>query len=416
MISLNVYKFKDKNTENINKELIKSYCKKLKTYDLDIVTRVDIMLGGPIVSEIQKAILQLYLKDKELSYKQKLKLFRDIYKKYGNEILLHDYISIAYSMVEIIGMENDGVITDIYEMYKAEEHIDCASILANFMFLCLVIHEELVTHDIVFIMDKEQGVQFIRNKNINTLHIIETPYTLPCIISNKELEYIRSFKNSTDIVNCIGNLYVKKLGELALKLIMKKEYNGDSDFTINMCTITNDIDGLRDRKILTPRNGIVLAVNEKESKVESIYFKEQEYGCMRFITGAVRYRNGKESNLCLPLHNPHFTVFTCEEGIEVMMHILKFYGTGELKYTHEILSPYYWKYRETKYETDKEKKQRILGMKVKREHFVEVGPTVRKINGKASKDASELANKLCINLEEGYTLVREHIRMYNKLM
>lgn len=414
MISLNGEKFKDKNIDNINKELLKSYCNKLISYDLDLVTRIDMMLHGPLVSDIQKSVLQLYLKHNTLTYKQKLKIFKDIYKKYGNEILLHDFIFIPYSMVEIIGMENGGIIKDEYEMNKAEEHIECASILANFMYICLIIHEELLTHNIAFIMDSNKGVQLVRNKTTQTLHVLETPYTLPCIASNKGLEYIRSLKDSIDIVNCLGNLFVKGLGELTLKLVMKKEYTNDCAFTTDMSTITNDIESLRYRKVLTPHNGIVLKINEENSLVESMFFKEKAYGCMRFIVGTVRYRNGKENNLCMPLHNPHFTSFTCEEGVEVIMHILKFYGTREVDYTHEVLSPYYWKYRENKYETSSERNQRVAGVRVKREHLVDIAPTVRKINGKPSKEAIELAGKLCINLDEGYTLVREHTRTYNK--
>ena len=90
--------------------------------------------------------------------------------------------------------------------------------------------------------------------------------------------------------------------------------------------------------------------------------------------------------------------------------ILNKYGRMEF----EVLSPYYWRYRKSNYETTKEREQRKQGRKVKREFTVSISSFIRKIKGNPSKEAQELAEKLCVKLEPNHTIVREHQRTYNK--
>lgn len=52
------------------------------------------------------------------------------------------------------------------------------------------------------------------------------------------------------------------------------------------------------------------------------------------------------------------------------------------------------------------------GVKLKREYTVDVSAHLRK--GNPSQEAKDLADTLCIELPEGYTIVREHFRTYNK--
>lgn len=54
-------------------------------------------------------------------------------------------------------------------------------------------------------------------------------------------------------------------------------------------------------------------------------------------------------------------------------------------------------------------------MVIKREFEVGIAPYIRKINGNSSVEADNLAKKLGIDLEEGYTVVKEHKRVYNRV-
>ena len=184
----------------------------------------------------------------------------------------------------------------------------------------------------------------------------------------------------------------------------------------------------RERKVLVPNKGVVLLIND--NIIESMRLEEFHRGNMHYIEVKVQYRKPirEVQTYILPVLNKEIhTSFLYKSSEEVdndrtiadvVDYLADFLGIelegeiiGKTK-PYEVISPVYWKYRDNNYLSPKDHETVRKGIKLKREYTIEVSAHLRK--GNPSQDAKNLADSLCIKLPEGYTVVREHNRTYNK--
>lgn len=162
------------------------------------------------------------------------------------------------------------------------------------------------------------------------------------------------------------------------------------------------------RKLITSSKGNLLLNLDEDSLLESLLIKDTMLlDKHAFIMVVYRMRNGKEKSLAIPL-GCSFVVN--DETCTVFQMLGDFYQIekdSSLKY--EVLSPYYWKYRNRKY---KSLGDSIAKGKIDREYKATEIYIHKSKLGKPSNNAKVLAKKWHIKLEEGETLVRTHIRHY----
>ena len=223
------------------------------------------------------------------------------------------------------------------------------------------------------------------------------------------------------------------------KAILKEEYLE----LVDISNLANDtwfisdtkVETFFNRKILIPNGGVVLLITNKNSFLESIYINEYTFDNFTSIITISRYRDGKEAVNAIHLEEgikttpvvfydrPDPSMPNDFKQTHISNYIFNFLGTypnwydtsrAEEAIDFIVISPYYWKYRHKDYSSYGDIKDKN-GVVIKREFEVNVGAFLRKIDGTASKEAKEYAHKICLNLEEGYTVVRPHIRTYNKI-
>ena len=179
------------------------------------------------------------------------------------------------------------------------------------------------------------------------------------------------------------------------------------------------------RKILIPKSGVILLV-KNHPFIESILIKEKYLDDTNNIVYITRFKDGTEiPNIAilqtdLGQDYPQLIVDSrLNDEIRIshyIFHFLNVFKEGVEDITlveYDVISPSYWKYRNKNYISQNDTLRD--GIVVKREFEVEIAPYLRKINGEPSKEAKALAKKLCISLEEGYTIVKPHTRVYNKV-
>ena len=182
---------------------------------------------------------------------------------------------------------------------------------------------------------------------------------------------------------------------------------------------------LTKRNVLLPNKGIILLIND--TMIESIKLKEIHEGIINYMEVKVQYNKPvrEVQTYIMPLMNEKMPISFIYKisrklgnGADVADYIAHFLGTGldgeppsGVK-PYEVISPNYWKYRDNNYMSPKDHESIKKGVKLKREYTVDVSAHLRK--GNPSQEAKDLADTLCIELPEGYTIVREHYRTYNK--
>lgn len=180
------------------------------------------------------------------------------------------------------------------------------------------------------------------------------------------------------------------------------------------------------RKVLVPKNGLIILVEDEKSTIESILLSEQEFANYNHLYFVTRYKDGVEiiNSVILSkdfIYNANIHVKDiefdnkCQSTIAYIGKVLDLpmqYDNSKLKYN--VISPQYWKYRNKNYISSNDKVDN-KGVVVKREFKIEIAPFLRKINGEPSKDSLKLANKLGVILKKGYTIVKPHTRTYNKV-
>lgn len=169
------------------------------------------------------------------------------------------------------------------------------------------------------------------------------------------------------------------------------------------------------RKVLMPSKGVVILVEDKESIIESIYLRELSLEDTHNLVITAKYKDGSEitNKVPLVLNSKRVVLIHKKEEIDIEEYIDDFLGikrTNGLNYT--VISPYYWRYRNKGYVSKGDKV--IRGVVVKREVEVDIAPFLRRANS-CSNSAIVYAKTIGLDLPKGYTIVKPHKRVYNKV-
>lgn len=162
------------------------------------------------------------------------------------------------------------------------------------------------------------------------------------------------------------------------------------------------------RKLITSSKGNLLLNLDESSSLESLLIKDtmllDKYA---FIMVVYRMRSGKEKSIAIPL-GCSFVVN--DETCTIFQMLGDFYQIEKnANLNYEVLSPYYWKYRNKKYRSLGDS---LVKGKLDREYKATEIYIHKSKLGKPSDSAKTLAKKWHITLEEGETLVQTHIRHY----
>lgn len=217
-----------------------------------------------------------------------------------------------------------------------------------------------------------------------------------------------------------------------IKLLLGSEYT--SIITNPMVhKMTNTVEGvirkgaLNKRKVLVPRSGVVLKV-EDGSDIDCIMIREIENEFDNNLVIVTRDRSGEEwaNSFILSSSFEEDQIYLEKAGLNAssLDYVFDFLGildkrmieirgnglTRELSY--EVISPWYWKYRGLY--TDPRDKVDSKGVVIERAYEIDIAHFIRKTKGEAGEDAKKLAKRLSVELEEGQTIVRAHTRQYKR--
>lgn len=446
-------KYKKKNFD-IYKELLKETSKTMKNIPLEDIIQIDTFFNHDIYSDISKLALLFYSHKDGSGFSKLKKEIKRLYKEHGLKSFVDLYLYFTYALMERDHILNEyGIeIANKYTRYSVQDSIytyfNIESIIANLSLIIIIMENDLLNYGISHFEENNGEFKLIRNIKRDNISIIKSCYNksdkfeygVIGLISSKELD---SYLNKTaQIVKSYSHLGSNKAGILCsddfLKLknltsvnfyqtLLSKMIYLKSYFNISENPFENSLDLevcylkcslLKSRKFLPPRGGVVLKINNHEH-IESIYLNEGEFHEDRFLTAIVRYKDKSEYVFSLILPVNLFHIIALKHVEDVIDILLDFYGIEDENkpnnnLDYEVLSPYYWKYRNNNYETKNEKETRVSGKKVKREHEIKISSFIRKINGNPSNEALTLAKRLCIELEPNTTVVKEHTRTYSK--
>ena len=427
----NINNLNNKKKSNEYREAIKVLVKDIKNTDFEVLINTNVYLKSEVCSEIDKLVLNIY-SSKDINYKSIEKNLINLYKKFGlmNMIKLYvvstNQILDSYLFNKCVDHSKRVTILDNTELYYKS-----CGLISNITMFSIILANDLLSSKIEYVAKGETDYKFIKNLKKEKISLAKGLYNIPVLLSSKETEFVRAINDEMifkDYMNTYTVLLFQTFSEL---LFFKEEYNKYFEFNYEYSTtridrrriFSIDHNVVKLRKVLPPKNGIVLKV-KNDDNIEAIYFNEKEDVETRAICGVVKYKDGTEEDFVFLLNNFVSASIYCSYAEKVFMALLLFYQVeydnfykvlnkyGKMDF--EVLSPYYWKYRNSNYETKKEKELRLEGKKFKREYTVNISTFIRKIKGNASKEAQELAERLCVKLEPNHTIVREHSRTYNK--
>ena len=426
------------NKKNFNpyRESLKILVKDIKNTSFDVLINTNVYIKSELCSDIDKIVLNIYSM-KDVNYKSIEKELNNLYKKFGLINLLNLYV---ISTNQILDSYLFNKVVDInrrvYILDDMESYYSSCALLAKISLFAIIINNDLLNYKIDYIADNKIDYKIIKNLKRENISLAKGLYDIPIFITTNEA---RRFKNSieskeltTDFIKECFNTYTVPLFQSMAEMVFfkdeyKKYFNFKYDYNIETLykkrIFSIDHNVVKMRKVLPPKGGVILKINN-DADIESIYLNEKEDLNSRAVAGVVRYRDGSEEDFIFLLNNLVSSSIFCTHAEKVFMALLLFYEVsyenfdkilnkyGRMEF--EVLSPYYWRYRKSNYETTKEREQRNQGRKVKREFTVSISSFIRKIKGNPSKEAQELAEKLCVKLEPNHTIVREHQRTYNK--
>lgn len=445
--------YKKKNF-NVYKELLKEVSRTIKKVPLEDIIQIDTFFHHDTYKSLGKLALLFYSHKEGSGYSKIKKEIKKIYKENGLKTFIDLYLCFTHSI-----MEREHILTEYGEeianqltRYSVKDSIytyfNIETLISSLSLIIIIFENDLLNYGISHFQNNNGELKLIKNTKKDTFSIIKGCYNMNNdfiygsigLISSKDFNI---YKNKTiDIIdnyNHLDSISSRKLCSkdflklktviisnyyqlLLTKMIYLDEYFKNSTFVCEsflnseLCYLKNNL--LKSRKFLPPKGGIILKINNS-SNIESIYLNESEFNEDRVLVGTVRYTDKTESIFSSVLPVNFFNIITLKYVDEVIDILLDFYGIEEQninkKFEYEVLSPYYWKYRDNNYETKNEKKDRIIGKKIKREHTVKISNFIRKINGNPSNEALYLAKKLCIELEPNTTIVKEHTRNYSKI-
>lgn len=436
---IETFSFKASNDKEFFKELFKIMDKYLNKMDENVFNTLGVYTDVPILS---KTILFLKYKETK-SYKDKIKMIKTIAGDITiAELLFHEKIILNQinfiSQSAINYKENDEYTASI----KTE--LDIGLLRKH---LLLFKNTLLMLKCVLFNFHKKE-IMYFENTSpkykivpIKTIYEFELEFKLASKLElDDAIRFLKEYeKENNHSIFSINNKLATILTASILKedtinddyekCLLDKFYNeqvtnnmNDIFKTSNSFMIFTDI--FKRRKVLIPKNGIIILVENPESPIESILLSEKEILDINHLYFITRYKDKTEVINSIPLQKDISYNESIKIGVQetkadyfnTISYILDFLEIGKsdmnsiLKYS--VISPVYWKYRNKGYISSNDKVNNA-GVIVKREFEIEIAPFLRKISGKPSNEALELADKLGIFLEKGYTIVKPHTRTYN---
>lgn len=422
------------------KLLFKEYEKSQHYYNESVF---DTLCNIPNVQKIEKVILFLKYK-KDLNYKEKIKMIKSEEIDLGYLLWIEKTIAcynknLAISIVTLEVEGGDGLRLKNINIPKEQLYIiiDQTNVLLNAINLIKCVVFDYYNYEIKS-FDKNNKVKklLIPNKEIfyangqcivQSIKKIDIEHILAIIKSTHKLsDDLEDMHNKiaagvTMIVfeNLISNEYYKYL--------LKEKYNeyvsNEIEKRFELNSVKVDISLFSKRKVLLPKNGVVLLIEDNPS-IEAILLKEiydesLEINNLIIIT---KYKNNTECMNGITLTKKSENVEWIkvskneDDAATTLEYIIDFFGIEDKKESikYDIISPNYWKYRNKGYKTSGDKVD-LSGVVIKREYEIEIAPFIRKIQGEPSKEAIKIANRLGVVLEKGNTIVRPHTRTYNKV-
>lgn len=423
------------NDKDFLKKVFKSYDKSIEYFNEDSFNNLTKFID---CREIEKIILALKYKT-GLNYREKCKIIKELTKDFTTEFFFSlENIVLSYWNANFV----QGLVTPEYSAKLEENFIEQFSILMNTITLIKCVKYDYYKANVIeFFKDGSFKKTIVKNKmlgcagpifmviDINKIDdedIFDCVQQLECSVSTREekLFYTTYFACLIAMDTVTEDLYSK--------IVLKEDYR---DTVNNRICNTKEISMLKfnmhdflRRKILLPKDGVILLIKDNPI-IESILLKERICNDINNLIIVTRYKNGREIITTLMIKESEYlgdvrplNIYSVEEHLDIsttldyVTSFFEIYDKDYYKYdvNYEVIAPYYWKYRDKEYKSSNDVVDH-RGVIIKREYSVEIAPFVRKINGTPGKDAIELSKKLGIILEDGYTIVRPHIRTYNKV-
>lgn len=425
---------KKKNYNEYN-EMLKLFAREVKKVPLEDIVRIDTFFKEEMFCKLGKIALLFYNYENGDSLSVIKKELRKIYKidKNALECVLLVSLMITNSIIENTRVENVyNVNLDNFISHKTGDSLNChyniQRLIVNILLVSMILEYDLLNHRIDYFRENNNSLQLVRKlKKDETSIIYNDKYKIITLLSSDETKVLFQClgDNNSDIKKSFVSevLFLQFYNELLSKVSNKDSYikmsNSHSTIYSGMEVKSLPAKFLRGRKFLPPKNGVVIKMKNHKN-IESIYFNEVNSTVGRVLTGVVRYADKEEFVFSINLSSECLHTISYRHATDIISILFDFYNieweecSGRITSDdYEVLSPYYWKYRNNNYETDNERESRLSGKKIEREHIIKVSSFVRKIKGNPSKEALSLAKELCIELEPNTTIVKEHIRTYH---
>lgn len=185
---------------------------------------------------------------------------------------------------------------------------------------------------------------------------------------------------------------------------------------------------LNKRKKLLPMDGAILLLKDSPN-IEAIMLREHHLNENAIMDISVVYtvpnRHIRTYMIPLSLNNMYYIFDNYKDAsinkdfpffIHYILKLLDIeydYDVDSLV-EYDIISPYYWRYRNNNYYSPKEKEAKERNETVTRMFTIEVAPCFIPTSGAPKAKAIELSKKLCVEIPPGKTIRDGHFRTYHK--
>lgn len=431
-----------KDKKEFLKAIFKVYDLSLKYFDEHCFNNLTRLLD---CREVEKLVLALKYKE-GLNYKEKSKLVLEATKDFSVEYfftldaIVHTYWNdLTNSEYKISNLPNlkknygyDDIDIDLLFQQLA--------LLLNTMTLIRCVKYDYYKSNITSVDDNYKINKSITMNKItaSSKHVfmvgdidkVKNEDIYDCV---KSIGKVYNFDQAVAyVVNFIGCISTDEITEdIYSKIVLKSEYmstvSNRIDNTSDVHYVTLNMDDFLRRKVLLPKKGVVLLVKDNPC-IESILLKEKLGTYYNNLIIVTKYKNGREmintlmiKDWKLSTNNRLLNVYkietetNCPTTADYVSSFFELYNEDTYKYKpeYEVIAPYYWKYRNKDYKSSNDEVD-SRGFVVRREYSVDIAPFIRKIGGEPSEESKELASKLGVILEDGYTIVKAHTRIYNK--
>lgn len=432
---------KTSNDKEFYKALFKIMDEYLEEADEVVFNKLGLFMDLPILTKVI-----LFLKYRETSnYRDKIKMIKELSKGVTLDMLLLYEKYIIDELNFLADHSTNHNKTNILTAFKYSDSIDEDIFRAHLLLFkntALILKCVLFNYhkrELMFVEDGKPKYKIVPIKNIYTF---DYEFKIGADINPNELVSLLKLleKDKNEIIysvtpNVAGAILCAYFKENLIhddynKYLLDKTYHEKVSNRISRFLDSNSFmlssNFIMKRKVLIPKNGVIILVENEESPIQSILLSEKEmlgYNNLYFIT---RYKDGTEVINSIIL-NTEFTYNATVYGnviefdnnyFNTLSYLLDFLGinpqTKDKLLKYNVISPRYWKYRHNGYVSNNDKVD-SRGVVIKREFEIEIAPFLRRINGEPSTEAITLANKLGVILEKGYTIVKPHTRTYNKL-